>query len=207
LHTKREVRERLDRKGRLLALWWPGEDIFRQVADGDGLRAAQQSGAFDGVPQLSHVARPGVATKDIERVDGSAASPNTPLRSCSLDEDTHERLDLVQALAQGGDLEPDAVQPEVEVLAKRSVLDHGVEVAVRCSHEANVDPHVGRGPDAADPLGLDCAKERCLSGQRQLSDLVQEQGAAAGTLQHSDRPGNGVRESTSLVPEQGRLEQ
>ena len=91
-----------------------------------------------------------------------------------------ERHDVLGALAQGGQLHPDDVQPEVQIGAELTVLDHPLEVAVGGGDDADVDGDGVIRADRGDGLFLQDAQELGLRRQRQVADLVEEQGAAVG---------------------------
>ena len=86
--------------------------------------------------------------------------------------------DLAWPLAQRRHGERDAVQPKVEVLAERAARDLGLEVAVGGGDEAHVDLPRPHAADARDLARLEHAQQLRLQRQRQLADLVEEDGAA-----------------------------
>jgi hypothetical protein len=61
--------------------------------------------------------------------------------------------------------------------------------------------------DAREPKILQHLKERGLERERQLCDLVQEEGASVGVLELSRLPPMGAGESALLVTEELGLEQ
>ena len=51
----------------------------------------------------------------------------------------HELRQILESLAQRRQAQREHAQAVPEVLAKRAVLDHLMEIAVRCSDDAHVD--------------------------------------------------------------------
>ena len=99
------------------------------------------------------------------------------------------------------------VEPVVEILAERALLDRLFEVAVGRRDQADVDPE-GLHPAHALEFGLlDRPQELHLGLLGDLADLVEEEGAAVGELEASrprgDRPGEGA----ALVTEELALDE
>ena len=87
------------------------------------------------------------------------------------------------AVAQGGQVNGHHVEAVVEILAEPAGLDLLLEVAVGGGDEAHVDVD---GLDAADALELALlqrAQQLHLHLDRDLADLVEEEGAAVGQLE------------------------
>ena len=65
----------------------------------------------------------------------------------------------------------------------------------------NVHLELPPAPHPAEGLGLDGPQQLGLQGRGQVTDLVQEQGAAVGQFQQAPLAGHGVGEGALLVAE------
>src|SRR5438067_1613972 len=72
----------------------------------------------------------------------------------------------------------DDVDAVIEVLAEASLLDGGLEIAVRRGDDADVDGNLRLAPEGPDPSLLEDAQELRLEPERHVADLVQEERAS-----------------------------
>ena len=79
------------------------------------------------------------------------ALPAAELRQEFLD----QHCDVLGPLAQGGQFDPDYVQPVVEVLAEAAGSDGSLQVLVGCRDDPHVHPPALVGPDGHDLSLLD----------------------------------------------------
>src|SRR4029079_12564627 len=117
------------------------------------------------------------------RVLGDADVAQPLALAVFVEEEADELGDVFFPIAQrrGDDL--DDFEPVVEVLAKVAGADHLLEIAVGGGEDAHVD---GDAPPPAELLDLPFlqdAQELGLKGERDVADLVEEDGAAAGELE------------------------
>src|SRR6185436_5454780 len=77
---------------------------------------------------------------------------------------------------EGRHVEVDHVDAEEEVLAEHTFLDCGLEVPVRCRDDPGIDGQLLVPAHRPYPSLLDGTEELRLESQRQLPDLVEEQG-------------------------------
>ncbi len=89
-----------------------------------------------------------------------------------------------------------------QVGAKAPALDLALEVAVRRGDHANVDAVEAVGADALDLAALQGAQELRLERERQLADLVEEEGPAVGHLELPGAVARGAGEGARHVAEQ-----
>jgi hypothetical protein len=94
-----------------------------------------------------------------------------------------QRRQVIAALAQGRHQDLDHVQPVVQVLAEAAGLHVGGQVLVGGADHAHVHRLFLGGAERAHLPLLDGAQQLGLHGQRQVTDLVQEQRAAARGLE------------------------
>ena len=158
-------------------------DLRRQVRHLDArLAFGQHDGAFHGVLELAHVARPVVGEESIERGRRQRAGPAVVGRTAAPHEGVSEREHVLAPLAQRGHLDGEHLEPEVEILAEGALAHHLGQVAVRGRDDTHVDALALRAPDTADLVVLEHAQELHLYGERYLADLVEQQGATARRL-------------------------
>ena len=176
----------------------------RQVLDPQRVPAAQDHRPLARVGQLAHVARPAAARQLV--VHGGRHLEVTALGEAG-HEVSDQRGDVLPPLAQRRQRQLDDVQAIQQIAAQRPLGGAGVDVLVGGRQHAHVDRDRGVAADDVDHVLLQHPQQLALQRQRQLGDLVEEQGPAGGLAEASrpiaDRPG----ERPAHVPEQLRLEQ
>src|SRR5262245_12486487 len=110
-------------------------------------------------------------------------------------------------LAERRDVDADDVDAVVEVLAEPPLFDLLFELTVAGSDDPRIERYLVVGSDGANAALLECAKELRLQLQRELSYLVEEEGAAIRLHEQTDALGLRVRERAACVPEQFALEE
>src|SRR5690606_36117663 len=118
-----------------------------------------------------------------------------------------QHAQVALAFAQRRKLDARDGEAEVEVVAKLAGADHGREVAARGGHEANVDLDAAVRTDATDLRALERTQQLGLQVELEITDLVEEQRAPVGFLEHAFASLGRAREGASLVPEQRGLDQ
>src|SRR2546427_10433989 len=99
------------------------------------------------------------------------------------------------------------VQAVVEVFAEALLLDEASEVAVRRGDQADVDLDRPGAADTLELLLLEDPEELRLELERDLADLVEEEGAAMGHLEASDLLRDGPGERAPLAAEELALQE
>ena len=146
----------------------------------------------------------------ISRSSASGAS-SMPLRlvllAVLLEEVLHEQRDVVAPLAQRRQVDADDVQPVEEVLAEPPVLHLLLQVDVGRGDDADVDLDRLHAAEAHELALLHHAQQLGLRLDRDVADLVEEDAALVGEIEHAllrvDRAG----ERALDVTEQRRFEQ
>ena len=118
-----------------------------------------------------------------------------------------EARDLLAPLAERRHRDHDDVDPVVEVFPKCAGRRQGPELAAGGGDEADVGLDGLAAPGPEEPAVLEGVDELALEGQRNISDLFEEQGAAMGQLEPAELAPLGADERPRLVPEQLGLEQ
>ena len=105
----------------------------------------------------------------------------------------------------GGQLDLELRDAEVEVAPERAGVDLAHEIAARRGDDAHVDGAVVVGADALDALLGERAEELRLHVDRELAELVEEDGAAVGLDERRDALVDGAGERAALVTEERAL--
>ena len=106
-----------------------------------------------------------------------------------------------------GSLDGEDVQPVIEVFAEAALGHLLGQIAVGGRDDAHVDLDRALGADRIDLALLQRAQQLDLHVERQLADLVQEQGAAVGLLELAQVLVGGAGEAALFVAEQDRFDQ
>jgi hypothetical protein len=140
-----------------------------------------------------------------------AAAERSRDRGVAVAEGVEDRVDqhrdVTGALAQRRQADDEHREPVVEVGAEAVRVDLGVEVTVARGDDPDVDGTALGAADALDLAAIDGAEELGLEVERELADLVEEQGAARRRLERADAGRAGAGEGAGLVAEQLGLEQ
>ena len=162
---------------------------------------------LDGVGQLADIARPVVVLEQLPRVAGEALNVAVHGGAAFFQQQLGEGQDAGAALPQGGQADRQDVDTVIEVFAELPPFHLPHEVLVGGGDDAHVAVD---GLVAADPLEgllLQHAQQLGLQTQVHLTDLVEEDGAAAGLLEAADALLVGAGEGAFLVAEEFRLEE
>jgi hypothetical protein len=120
---------------------------------------------------------------------------------------THQRADVLLALAQRRHADGDDIQPVIEVSAKPAVRDLFLEVAIRRHDDARIHAERASATHAVELLVLQHLKELRLKARVHVADLVEEDGPLVGQLELAGLLGVSSRERSLLVPEELALEE
>src|SRR5580704_5817644 len=118
-----------------------------------------------------------------------------------------QRQDIFAALAQGGDLKGNNVEPVKQILAKMMVSHLAQQVPVGGCDDPGIDPDRLITADPLEALLLNEAQELGLQRRAQISNLVEEHGATVGGLQASGFVLERSRKRASHVAEEFALQQ
>ena len=114
---------------------------------------------------------------------------------------------VLAPLAQGRNPDREDVQPVVEVGAEAAVGRHRPEVAVGGGDQPHVHLALVRRAEPLELALLEHAQQLGLQLQRQVADLVEEDGAVVGELEAALAGGDGAGEGAPFVAEQLALDQ
>src|SRR5262249_54624021 len=141
-------------------------------------REAHRDRPLDFVPELADVAGPPVAVEQIERDRAQTHVWLPEALGRFAQKERAQVWDFLPALSEWWNMDPDDVQPVIEVLPKLSFLNALLEIRIGGRKHAYVH---GLGTCLADrhhfPL-LEEPQQFRLNIERQVADLVEEEGAA-----------------------------
>src|SRR5205814_5404514 len=107
--------------------------------------------------------------------------------------------DVLDTSSQRRHDESDLRQPKIEVLAKAVGLHLQPQVAVARGDDANIDRDDVLAADARELALLEHAQHLGLEYERELADLVDEEGSAVGSLECTLMPSVRSGERAALV--------
>ena len=172
--------------GQLRALLVVGDELAQHLG-GDEPFLAEHGDLLGDVLQLTDVARPLVAHEQLLGLVAEGDTVHLVLLGYLHGKQAEQQYDVLAALAQRRNLYGHLVQTVVEVLAEAPLTDGLPNVHVRGGDDA----HVGLadlGGTHGDVLAvLQHTQQACLSGQRQLAHLVEEEGALVGRSKVAQR--------------------
>src|SRR5687768_1283207 len=167
---------------------------------------AEHRGTLDGVPQLAHVARPGVTAQHRERARGDAHRTPEPLCG-SPGEVRDEGGNVLRMLAERRQVELHDVEP-IEEIAPETPLLHRLLERTRCRGDhPDVDAASLASAEPADLAVLEHAEQLRLEAERHVADLVEQQCAPVGCLEQTGAIGRRAGEGAADVSEELALEQ
>jgi len=165
-----------------------------------GFPTGENHGAFDGILQLSDIARPLTGGESAGRGNGELRRLSVHAFRGEPDKVLRERRNVLAALAQGRIINRKHAEPVKEILAESSGLDFRGQIAVGCSHHAHVDFPGLRLADAPDLLLPQDAQPLRLHRQGQLANFIEEKRPAAGKFEAPGLVPLGTGESAPGMP-------
>src|SRR5437763_8415682 len=118
-----------------------------------------------------------------------------------------QRDDVVQSLAQRWNMNRENLKAEEQILAEGAVGDHRGKIAIGRANHADVDRPGPNVADRHDAAFLQNAKELGLQSRAKLADFIEEQRAAVGGADESQRIAVSAGERALHVSEQLALKQ
>ena len=93
--------------------------------------------------------------------------------------------DVFTTFPQGWQCQGITGQAIIQVLAKRAILNHGLQVSVRCGNDAHIDLLLHLRANLFDFAFLNKTEQFDLKFQRHLADFVEKQGASDPPIRSS----------------------
>src|SRR5262245_58018696 len=107
---------------------------------------------------------------------------------------SRQDLDVALPLAQGRQLDARDREPMKQVVAKSAGGYLAIEVAPRRGQDADVEANSLRSAHAPDFVAIDRSEELRLERHVEVADLVDQERAAVGLLEHAGARRNGSGE-------------
>jgi hypothetical protein len=170
------------------------QDAF---AVGAGVGVGADHGAGDQLLELAHVVGPVVEEQGLGAVGRQAGRARRPL-----EEEARERQHVLRAGAKRRDLDAPGGQAREQVGAEVAGLHLAVEIAVGRGDDPHVDSGGRRRADRADLAERQGAQELRLELERQLADLVEEEGSAFRGDEQAAGAAGGAGEGAGDVAEE-----
>ena len=155
------------------------------------------------VLQFAYVAWPRIATEQIDDVRVQRGNGPMSTRGKVCQNRAREHLDVFRAAgAQRRHTQFVHFEAIVQVLSEHSARDRLGEVDVRRGDESHVELRIVASPEALHRPLLQCAQQLHLKLDRQISNLVEEDGAAARAFERTDAVARRTGECAAHVSEQ-----
>jgi hypothetical protein len=136
---------------------------------------AKSGGLLDGELQLPHIARPGMETKQSLRRSFEALALGKEVAG--------QKDQIVSPISQGGDIQNQAREPVVEVLAKLARSDHVGQVSIRGRDHPDLNTLDLGTSQGANLSLLENPQELGLQGGGQFANFIQKKGTTIGSLE------------------------
>jgi len=128
-----------------------GSKRLRRLVEANGAVETEHHRSFDGVLQLTDIARPAVLHQGIHGLGGKTLDVTLVLYRIHLEKVSRKQRDVFPAISQWGHLDSNDVEAVIEILAKTTHLDLGAQIHVGGSD----DPDIHRlGTDPANLTDL-----------------------------------------------------
>ncbi len=167
----------------------------------------EHHGPADDVAQLADVARPGISGETLEERRRDASDGLAELLVCLAEEVLDEQRDILDAIAERHEMQPDAVEPVEQVLPEPTLLHQLGRVTVGGRDDADVDGRLRVRTDPPDGNTLENAEQLRLQRERHVPDLVEEQRSTLRLLEHPAVMARRAGERSLGVPEEFALGQ
>ena len=109
---------------------------------------------------------------------------------------------ILRALAQCWCIQRQHIEPVIQIFSEPPGFNFGFQIAVRRCHYPHIHFHRFQSPDRVDRALLQNTQQLDLHVQRQITDLVQENGAAVGQFKAPNAVGHGTREGALAMTKQ-----
>ena len=118
-----------------------------------------------------------------------------------------EQKDVLAPLTQGRQLDLDGIETEEEILPEQALVGEPIRRQVGRGDDPDVDRHRLVGADGNHLALLERGQQFGLEVERQIADLIEEQGAAVRRLQPADAIAARIGEGALHMAEQFRFEE
>ncbi|ABA47527.1 hypothetical protein BURPS1710b_2767 [Burkholderia pseudomallei 1710b] len=183
------------------------DEIGRQILDLDRLRGRHHRQPVREILELPDVARKRQRRQIGERLVGHALRLDAEVARALLQEVTREQRDVLAALAQRRQPQPDHVEPVIQILAEQPLPHARLEILMRRRDHPHVRAQRTVAAHAIELPVRQHAQQARLQIERHVADLVEKQRAVLGLLEAALARRLRARERAALVAEQLGFEQ
>src|SRR5262249_55547127 len=152
----------------------------------EGGSRRQDDGALQHILQLADVSGPAIRYQASHALLAHCFDPAAGARGKLVDQEPRQERDVLSAVAEWGEGDGKYAQAIVEIFPEVALGDGLLQVAVGGGDDPHVDPNGHAATNALELALLENPQELGLGRQRQLADLVEEQGPAVGQLEPAD---------------------
>ena len=152
------------------------------------------------IRQLAHITRPFIGSERINEIRGEGDGCALIRKLVSIVFGQHQ--DVVATLTQRRRAHGQYVEAVIQVFAETAGRNFCFQITVSRCHDAHIDFNRTRGTDRVHGFFLQYPQQLDLHVQREIADLIQEQGAAMGQFKASDTIRQSASEGTFAVAEQ-----
>ena len=128
-----------------------------------------------------------MVAQQVERAGGEASIGQALLFHHPVHVETDQFRHVFTVLAQAGYAKRHDIQAIVQVFAKASRGNRAFEILITGGNDAHVERHWLIAADTQKAFFFEYVQQARLRGQIEIGDLVEEQGAAGGLLEHAGR--------------------
>ncbi len=137
------------------------------------------------VAQLAHVSGPGVGLQHGQCVATQFQRLLARLGCQPVEERPRQISDILGAAGQPGDFDLDHVQAVVQVFAEQAFVDQRLQIAVGGRDDPDIRPDLSGAAQLGQRAAVQKPREPRLCLWRQIADIVEQQRAAVGLLDHA----------------------
>src|SRR5437879_4916837 len=167
----------------------------------------QRESAFNDVLKFPDIARPVIIHQHSHRLRTHGADFFAGLGRRANQKQVHQLRNILFMFPQRREINGHDVQPVIEVLAKRPLLERFTQITIGCRNQPHVHFQGSRSAQVLELTFLQNAKQFHLRGRRHIADLIQKQSALVRQLELAGLAGRGSCERSLFVAEQLALQQ
>jgi hypothetical protein len=177
-------------------------DIFRNIVRTEFSILILGDHGVHAVPEFPKIARPPVRAESL--YDPGRDANNMLLCGFGgfLEKLFQKEVKVFHSAAKRREIDLDTGQPIIEILAKRPLRHHGLQIPMGRRDHPDLRSDAGAGAKPLDLPGLDDAKQLHLYGKREIAHLIEEERPPFRRLEGPDPPFRGAGERTLLMPEE-----
>ena len=163
-----------------------------------------QAGALQQVAEFANIPREGI---EPQLTQGRRGETQGAVRGDAAEEGLGQPRQILATFPQGRHGDGEGVDTVIEVLTKLALPHHDRQGPVGGGDQADIGPQGFAGAHPPVGTGLQQAQQLDLDAQRDVTDLIEEEGATGCRLHQARFTGDGTGKGPALVPEEFALEE